>query len=910
MVLIPSDASVRRSVAGKRPVLLACLPLLLALSTVFVFGHDLRNHIERSHTHSIPTYHRMTIAANLSLDHNFLQFYRQTLEADGTVSYELYNRFPIGGHGLIALAILPFGDDLATQLYAARTLMLLCFAATALLAYLCLCRMTHHPWIAATATLLAFSSFYCLFNSDMVMNEAGIGLLGVMLTFHGMVIFICEGRFRQLLVKMCIALFLDWHVYALLLPFIALGLVRECRRARFAPFRLKCSRLIRSRYVLLGIVALLVGLSLLTFNFVNEYVALKGEKSLTELPSFQSMIYRMGIDTPGISYKHQHRLKLVPFLRGQFSRIGGMSTPYFILPYLGALRPPESYVPLSVGVGIGVFVVCLFGVYFTRPRILWATLILFGFCWALPMRHNVKEPTHDFESVFYIGLPLVFFSLILLCLSRRFKTPSLMVGFAGVALIVFIFSSFQMSHFYVPDATQRQKVELADATAIRRLTADGDLIFVPFYDPPDLNWTLPTYDRAKRNYYWSRRIIHAHALTAEGFTMMFDRLETDALLTPKNERIFLYDSKKLLEVYRQAYQRVVSGEPVAQSTFDVYRDERALHYVKSPCSDADMKTKFFLHIFPADERSIPVHRRWLGYDNEVFKFQDRGLRFDDKCLASIALPHYDIARIETGPLPLGQSKERADEPGLHNIYWQAYQKVVSGELSLVARSIFDVYRDERALYYVKSPCSDEDVKIRFFLHLFPADAQELPSHRWQYGYDNYDFDFSDQGLRFDNKCLAGIALPHYDIARIETGPLPLGQSKERADDSGRLKAYRQAYQRVVSGEPVARSTFDVYRDERTLYYVKSPCSDEDVKIRFFLHLFPADAKELPSRRWQWGYGKDDFDFSDQGQRFDDKCLAGIALPHYAITRIETGQFHLNSGGKHWEAKITLNDQSK
>ena len=702
--------------------------------------------------HSYLSYYDMAISANLSPNHNFLMFIRQTLNADGAVSYEPYNRFPIGGYVLIALAILPFGDDLASQLYAARTLMLLCFAATALLAYLCLCRLTHHPWIAATATLLAFSSFYCLCYSDMVENEAGIDLLGVMLTFHGMVIFIREGRFRQLLVKMCIALFLGWHVYALLLPFIALGLVRECRRARSVPFRLKCSFLLRSRYVLLGIVALLVGLSLLTFNFANEYIALKGEKALTELPSFQAMMYRTGIDNTQEN-RHQNPLKWDLFLMNQFSRIGGMFTPYFILPYLGTLRPPRSYVPLSVGVGIGVFVSCLFGVYFTRPRILWATLILFGFCWALPMRHQVKVYAQDFESVFFIGLLLVFFSLILLCLSRRFKTPPLMVGFAGVALIVFVLSSFQMSHFYAPDATQRQKVELSDATAIRRLTADGALIFVPFpfYDSPDLN-------PPKLHYYLARRIIHSHALTAEGFTVMNDRLDTDALLTPKNELIFLYDSKKLLKAYRQA---VVSGELVARSTFDVYRDERALHYVKSPCSDEDMKTKFFLHIFPTDERSIPVHRRVFGYDTDVLRLWKRGLRFDDTCLASIALPHYDIARIETGPL------SRDYDPGRLKAYRQAYRRVVSGEL--VARSTFDVYRDERALYYVKSPCSDEDVKLQFFLHIFPTDRKELSSRRWQWGYDNADFDFSEQGLRFDDKCLASIALPHYAIARIETG---------------------------------------------------------------------------------------------------------------------------------------------
>ena len=279
MTLMPSDSNIGIA-ERKRLVLLACLPLLLALSTVFIFSHNLRSHLERSDSHSILTYQKMAIAANLSLDHGFLMFYRQTLDADGELSYEPYNRFPLGGHALIALAIMPFGDDLAAQLYAARTLMLVCFAATALLAYLSLCRLTLQPWIAATATLMAFSSYYCLFFSDLVRTETMPDLLGAMMTFHGMVIFVQEGRFRQLIVKTCIALLIGWHVYALLLPFIALGLVRECRRARSVPFKRQCARLLCSRYVLLGIVALLVGLAMLTFNFANEYIALKGEKSL------------------------------------------------------------------------------------------------------------------------------------------------------------------------------------------------------------------------------------------------------------------------------------------------------------------------------------------------------------------------------------------------------------------------------------------------------------------------------------------------------------------------------------------------------------------------------------------------------------------------------------------------------
>ena len=214
-------------------------------------------------------------------------------------------------------------------------------------------------------------------------------------------------------------------------------------------------------------------------------------------------------------------------------------------------------------------------------------------------------------------------------------------------------------------------------------------------------------------------------------------------------------------MYRQAYQSVMAGEPVARSTFDVYRDERALYYVKNPCSDKDMKTHFFLHIFRADAREFSTHRRLFGYDSHNFLFRDHGLWFDEKCLARIALPQYDIAHIETGSL-----RHPSCDPNSLKVYRQAYQSVVAGEP--VASSTFDVYRDERALYYVKNPCADEDVKIPFFLHIFPTDEKELPNHRRWWGYDNYDFHFSHV-VQFDDKCMASIALPQYDIARIKTG---------------------------------------------------------------------------------------------------------------------------------------------
>ena len=207
--------------------------LLLALSTVFIFGGD-RSSFYRPGHHNWMSSHHITMAVNLSPEHGFQRFVRWFMDEDGAVRYKPYNRFPIGGYASMKLATLPVSDNPSTRLYAARILMLLFFAGAAILAYLSLCRLVSNRWIALAATLLAFSSYYLLYYNDMTANEGMPDFFGVILTFHGMVVFVQEGRFRQLLVKACIALLLGWHVLAVLLPFVIFGLARDLLRARSA----------------------------------------------------------------------------------------------------------------------------------------------------------------------------------------------------------------------------------------------------------------------------------------------------------------------------------------------------------------------------------------------------------------------------------------------------------------------------------------------------------------------------------------------------------------------------------------------------------------------------------------------------------------------------------------------------
>ena len=216
-----------------RPAALPLVLLLLALSTLFLFSGD-REYFYRGGANDWNSSQTLAFAENLSFRHNLLIFHYESRDATGDLSYPSpYNRFPLGGYVLVKLAILPFGDtDFRAKIYAGRMLMLLLFSAAAVLAYAALARITGSRWDALTATLLAFSSYYMLYYADKISNEVTIDLFAVMLAFHGMAVFVQEGRFRQLVVKSCLVLLLGWHVYAFLLPFIVFGLAAELLKAR------------------------------------------------------------------------------------------------------------------------------------------------------------------------------------------------------------------------------------------------------------------------------------------------------------------------------------------------------------------------------------------------------------------------------------------------------------------------------------------------------------------------------------------------------------------------------------------------------------------------------------------------------------------------------------------------------
>lgn len=129
-----------------------------------------------------------------------------------------------------------------------------------------------------------------------------------------------------------------------------------------------------------------------------------------------------------------------------------------------------------------------------------------------------------------------------------------------------------------------------------------------------------------------------------------------------------------------------------------------------------------------------------------------------------------------------------------------------------------------------------------------------------------------------------------------------------ADYAPPANAHLAAYAAIGAGalgEPAARAAFDLYLDGAELVYLKQPCSPDDARERFFLHLFPADAADLSARGKPHGFDNLDFDFADRGVfPAADTCLALVPLPDYprGIDRIRTGQW-IRGVGQLWSVEF-------
>ena len=413
-------------------------------------------------------------------------------------------------------------------------------------------------------------------------------------------------------------------------------------------------------------------MAVLSFNLANEYVLFKGAKGLTELPSFQSMRYRAGLNEE-FNAAYASALAWPGFLEAQFIHIGRLFLSA-VLPGAEADVAPRSWLLLW---GVIAFCACLLGLAFTGHKSLWATLTLFGFCWSLPMHRSVAF--HEHEILFYIGIPLTVFSLLLLR-ARWIANNRLAPGLALVAGAAFVFSGAKAARADLDAAEARfQREVLADFETIRKLTKDktivvpGGMRYLKRADDRLTVWRLTWYALTDRVI-----LISAHLGKIKFGDVLLSpvRFDGPAQLTPENRWAFLYDRRaydeqfeRFIEAFGEPLLRVVHGDEGKELLYELRRRDNQLMYAvrdargtapsfalcdidherRFVCNPA-FHSQFLLRVTPVDANDLPLSNR-QGHEKLDFLFTDHTLLDGGRrVLAVRPLPDYPIAHIQTGRL--------------------------------------------------------------------------------------------------------------------------------------------------------------------------------------------------------------------------------------------------------------------
>ena len=342
------------------------------------------------------------------------------------------------------------------------------------------------------------------------------------------------------------------------------------------------------------------------------------------------------------------------------------------------------------------------------------------------------------------------------------------------------------------------------------------------------------------------------------------------------------------------YEAVRGREPAIDGAFDVHRVDGALALVMEPCAPAFMERWLTVRALPADAADLPAWRRGKASEPRTFWLPYYGAYLDGKCVASVPLPAYPVADFE-----LRWSQELPDEAEARE---KARRARENGRL--LASAEYDIYLADGELVYINDSCDPLETEHGFELLVHPERAEDLPEARREQGYEWFGLYFHRSGAFVDGGCVAFFPLPDYPIASIRTGQsVEGGEELWRAGFALDAEPYRLAYEAAASGEPLARSAFDVHLLDGALVYAKEPCEQEDVAARFFLHVVPGSVNDLPEERRGIGFDNMDFDFFPNGALFDGRCAARAPLPEYPIASVRTGQHA--GGGEIWSAEFAV-----
>lgn len=382
--------------------------------------------------HDWVTTHTLAIISKATPENFFVGYALTFIDDQGNVNYQYFDRYPVFFSAIVN-QILSLFNTLAEKLYIARQIMNLIFLGTFILAFLILYKLIKNKPLSLAVTLIVFSNPFLLWYKDMVHFDQP-ALFGFLLLIYAITLYKVDGlkRFLYLFTFIAVGLGRGYASYSILILWLSLESLIILKSSKTG-LKEKFVNILKHPSFHLLIIGIAWGSSLLFYNVIIE--AYKRDIPIRQTSILQSAQKRFLLNED-FNQENEKSLAWHPFLQGQVTRIIQWSFPFKGI----NMNIRDEIILLS-------FIFAVIGIITWKQtpeiRMIFAILTLSGFVWLIPLKGLTAF--HEYTSMYYIGVPLVFF-LSIFKIVKSFKVVSNILLIAG--LLVYISAIFQLKDWH------------------------------------------------------------------------------------------------------------------------------------------------------------------------------------------------------------------------------------------------------------------------------------------------------------------------------------------------------------------------------------------------------------------------------------------------------------------------------
>lgn len=457
--------------------------------------------------------HTLAIISHASLENNFVGYALAFKEYQNHVDYQYFDRYPIFFSALFHQA-LSLVKNLSAKIYAAKQVMNLIYLSTMMAAFFLIDKLISHKLLSLTIVLLAFSNPFLLYYKDMVHFDQP-ALFGIFILMLTIAFYKLDGLRAPLYAAtlLTVGLGRGYASYAVMILWLTIESILILKASNTSVAQ-KIRNIIQHDSFLILIIGIVWGAGLLSYNVFIE--AHKRQVPISQTSILNSAEKRLSLDDQ-FNQENAHIINWSSFTKEQVNRIVKWSFPIHDVNF-GSKRN---------GLLLGfMFLAMFFFIRKQKPekRIIYLLMILSGFVWLIPLRN--LSAFHDYTTMYYIGIPLVFFLSVFTFLNPSKETTYYIL--AG-SLIVYVVAIGQVKELHEERAGKASQYTYDFMRILDEMDGEGKNIFMKGNVP---------YAPFAPGFYLSDHYLSS--LELADYVIARDSEYLPNTLTPTNDKIFLF----------------------------------------------------------------------------------------------------------------------------------------------------------------------------------------------------------------------------------------------------------------------------------------------------------------------------------------------------------------------------------